>query len=163
MSRPEIAERAARYIELSGCTQDAASKRLNISPATLSRAFGDERIPPNLMPRAERLKLSTRSLIAAMPESLMEPALAYAENPGPDGRVPTRDQVSQHLRELRKGGRTKPCQPKTVTLRFNGRSVTLTIGDRDSANTVAEDFKGLVAKLGKHAEVPPDGWPFLFK
>ncbi len=35
--------------------------------------------------------------------------------------------------------------------------------NRDCANSVAEDLKSIVAKLGKHADVKPDGWPFLFQ
>ena len=164
MSREEISERAARYIELTDCTQDTAARVLNVSPVALSRAFGDKRIPPGeLRERADHLGLSIRSLVASVPVPLMDQAIGFAETPGPDGKKPTRDQVSLFIRQLRKSGLPRARKAKAVTLRLNGRSVTLAVGDKDSATSVAEDLKAIVAKLGKHSEVPPDGWPFLFQ
>jgi len=163
MSREEIAERAARYIELTGCTAAEAAKLLNVSGPTLSRAFGEKRIPPELKPRADRLGLSIRSLIAALPVLLMAQAVEFAETPGPDGKAPTRDQVSLFLRQIKKTGKPKPRRAKAITLRMNGRAVTLAVGEKDSAATVAEDLKSIVAKLGKHAEVALHGLPFLFQ
>jgi ParB-like chromosome segregation protein Spo0J len=163
MSRDEIAERAARYIELTDCTQDTAARVLNVSPATLSRAFGERRIPQGLRERADRLALSIRSLVASVPVPLMARAIEFAETPGTDGKKPTRDQVSLFIRQLRKNGTSKARKGKTVTLRLNGRAVTLAVGDKDSAFSVAEDLKAIVARLGKHGDVPPDGWPFLFQ
>ena len=163
MSRDEIAERAARYMELTDCTQDTAARVLNVSPATLSRAFGERRIPQGLRERAERLALSIRSLVASVPAPLMARAIEFADTPGPDGKKPTRDQVSLFIRQLRKNGAAKARKGKTVTLRLNGRAVTLALGDKDSAFSVAEDLKAIVARLGKHSDVPPDGWPFLFQ
>jgi phage tail sheath gpL-like len=64
---------------------------------------------------------------------------------------------------LKKTGRPKVRKARAITLRLNGRVVTLAVGDRDSAATVAEDLKAIVARLGKHADVPLDGWPFLFQ
>lgn len=162
MSREEVAERAARFIELTGCPAAEAARYLNISGPTLSRAFGEKRIPTELKARADQLGLSIRSLVAAMPLPLMAKAIAFAEAPGPDGRPPTRDQVGLHLRQLRKTGRPKTQRAKTVTLRLNGRAVTLAVTDTDSALSVAEDLKAIGVKLGKLADVPPDGWPFLF-
>ncbi len=163
MSREEIAERAARYMELTDSTQDAAAKVLNVSPATLSRAFGERRIPPALRERADRLALSIRSLVAAVPVPLMARIIEFTETPSADGRKPTRDQVAIFIRQLGKNGAPKTRQSKAVTLRLNGRAVTLAVGDQDSAASVAEDLKAIVAKLGKHSEVPPDGWPYLFQ
>jgi hypothetical protein len=161
--REEIAERAGRYIELTGCTAADAAKLLNVSGPTLSRAFGDRRIPPELKPKADGLGLSIRSLVAAVPLPLMDKAIAYAGTPGHDGKKPTRDQVAVFVNELKKGGRTKVNRPKTVTLRLNGRTVSFAVGERDTASTVTEDFKALVVGLSKHADVPPDGWKFLFR
>ncbi len=163
MGRDEIAERAARYIELTGCTAADAAKLLNVSPPTLSRAFGERRIPPELRERAELLGLSIRSLVAAAPPALMGKAVAFAETPGADGKRPTRDEVSAFIRQLRKSGQPKGKKPRTVTLKLNGRAVTLALADKDTAYAVAEDLKAIVARLGKHADVPPDGWPFLFQ
>jgi ParB/RepB/Spo0J family partition protein len=163
MSREEVAERAARYIELTDCTQETAARVLNVSPATLSRAFGERRIPQSLRERADRLGLSIRSLIASVPVPLMAQAIGFAETPGPDGKKPTRDQLSLFLRQLRKSGMPRARKGKAVTLRLNGRVVTLAVGDKDSAYSVAEDLKAIVARLGKHSDVPPDGWPFLFQ
>lgn len=161
--REEIAERAARYIELTGCSHGEAALHLKVSHPTLSRAFGERRIPPELKPRADRLGLSIRSLVAAVPQPLMDQAIAYAETPVQDGRKPTRDQVALFVSQLKKGGKTKANRPKTVTLRLNGRTVSFAVGERDTASTVTEDLKALVTGLGKHTDVPPDGWPFLFR
>ena len=48
MGREEIAERAARYIELTDCTQATAARRLNVSRADAEPGFGERRIPPEL-------------------------------------------------------------------------------------------------------------------
>jgi ParB-like chromosome segregation protein Spo0J len=163
MTRDEIAERAARFIELTHCTAAEAAKLLNVSGPTLSRAFGERRLPPELRPRADRLGLSIRSLIAALPVTLMAQAIEFAETPGPDGRKPTRDQVAAFNHRLKKNGRPKASRARAITLKLNGRAVTFAVGDKDSAASVAEDLKAIVAKLGKHADVKPDGWPFLFQ
>jgi ParB/RepB/Spo0J family partition protein len=163
MKRDEIAERAARYIEITGSTQAAAARLLGVSEPTLSRAFGEKRIPAGLRPRADLLGLSIRSLVAAMPAGLMEQAIAFAETPGPDGRKPTRDQVAAYLCRLRKDGRSRASKPRAVTLNQGGRIVTLAVGDGDNASTVVKDLNAIAAKLGKHGDVPPDGWPFLFQ
>jgi hypothetical protein len=163
MSREEVAERAARYIELTGCTAAEAAKLLNMSGPTLSRAFGERRIPPELRARAELLGLTIRSLIAAAPQACMAQALEFAETSAPDGRKPTRDQVSLFIHQLKKNGKPKKPKTKSVPLRMNGRVVTVTVNDRDSAASVAEDLKAIVARLGKHADVAPDGWHFLFQ
>ena len=163
MGREEIAERAARYIELTSCTAAEAAKLLNVSGPTLSRAFGERRIPPELRPRADRLGLSIRSLIAAVPPALMLQAVEFAEKPAVDGKKRTRDQVSVYIGQLKQAGKSKTRRAKAVTLKLNGRSVTLAVRDQDSAASVAEDLKAIVGKLGKHADVPPDGWPYLFQ
>jgi hypothetical protein len=163
MSRDEVAERAARYIELTGCTAGDAAKLLNISGPTLSRAFGERRIPPELRSRADRIGLSIRSLIAAMPVALMGQAIDFAERPNAEGKPMTRDQVAAYLRQLKKGSTAKTRKAKVLTLRMNGRTVTLTVGERDTAATVAEDFKAIASKFStKLADISPDGWPFHF-
>ena len=163
MSRDEISEKAARYIELTGCSHGDAAQHLKVSHATLSRAFGERRIPPELKPRADLLGLSIRSLVAAVPATLMVKAIEFAETPGRDGRQPTRDEVSLFIRRMKKGGKPKGRKARAVTLRMNGRAVTLAVGEKDTAYTVAEDLKAIASKLGKHDSVPPDGWPFLFQ
>jgi ParB-like chromosome segregation protein Spo0J len=167
MSREEIAEKAARYIELTSCTQDTAARLLNVSPPTLSRAFGDKRIPPELNPKADLLGLSIRSLVAAAPLELMPQVVDFALTPrGEDGKKPTRDQVAAFIGQLKKNnGQSKGRKPKAIPLHMNGRTVTLTVEERDSAASVAEDLKAIAAKLGKKemADVPPDGWPFWFQ
>src|SRR6185437_4324132 len=75
MSRGELAERAARFIEITDCTAAEAAKHLNISGATLSRAFGEKRIPDELRQKADGLGLSVRSLVASVPSALMEQAI----------------------------------------------------------------------------------------
>ena len=165
MSRDEIAERAARYIELTGCAAAEAARALGCSGPTLSRAFGEKRIPEALKSRAEQLGLSIRSLVAAAPAALMPQAVEFALTPKDDGRKPTRDQVAMFIQQLKKQASGKPRERrgKALTLRVNGRAVTLAVGERDSAATVAEDLKALATRLSRHADVPPDGWPFLFQ
>jgi hypothetical protein len=162
MSRHEMAERAARFIELTNCSQSEAATLLNVSGPTLSRAFGERRIPAGLRPRAEKLGLSIRSLVASVPVALMDQAIRYAETPGPDGKLPTRDHVSQFIARLKKTGTAKPPKVRGITLRINGRAVSLSLGDKDSVATVTEDLKAIIARLGQNAKMAPDGWPFLF-
>jgi ParB-like nuclease domain len=164
MSREETAERAARYIEITGCPAAEAAKVLGCSAPTLSRAFGEKRIPPELKPRTEMLGLAVRSLVAASPLELMPQVVDFALTPKADGKKPTRDQVALFIQQLKKqSGKPRDRKTKAITLRLNGRAVTLAVGERDSASTVAEDLKAIVARLGRHADVPPDGWPFLFQ
>jgi ParB/RepB/Spo0J family partition protein len=161
MSREEIAERAARYMEIKGCTAGEAAQHLNISQAMLSRAFGDQRIPPELRPRTDVLGGSIRSLVAAVPLQLMPQAVEYAETSGPDGKIPTRDQVSAFIQRLKKNGKPAGSKPKTIPLRMNGRLVTLTVRGGDTPLGVLKDLNAIVAKLGKHPDVQIEGWPFL--
>jgi ParB/RepB/Spo0J family partition protein len=160
MSTEEIAERGSRYMELCRCTASEAAKRLNVSPAMLSRALGDQRIPKECRPRAERLAQSVRSLIAAVPAPLMIRAIEFAEG-GLDGTLkPTRDQVAIYIRELKKGARSNGSKAKTITLRMN-RVVKVEVGPQESAQSVAEDLKAIAVKLGK-IDIPSAGWSFLF-
>jgi hypothetical protein len=162
--REEIAEQGARYIELTGCTDAQAAKALRCSPPTLSRAFGEKRIPPELKPKAELLGLSIRSLIAAAPLELMPQLVDFALTLRPDGKKPTRDQVTLFIKQLKKqSGNRKGRKPRAITLRLNGRTLTLTVDDRDTATSLSEDLKAIAAKLTKHAEVAIGGLPFLFQ
>jgi hypothetical protein len=162
MTREEIAARAARYIEITGAPAAQAAKILKISEATLSRAFGDRRIPEHLKPKAELLGLTIRSLVAAVAPELMARVIDFAITSDDSGRKPTRDQVSAFIRDVKKTSKPKGRKPKEITLRLNGRTVTLTVDDKDSANSVAEDLKAIGTKLGKLTDVKPEGWPFLF-
>jgi hypothetical protein len=164
--REEIGAKGGQFIELTGCTAAEAARELGCSEATLSRAFGEKRIPPDLRPRAELLGLSIRSLVAAAPPELMPQVVEFALTPRGDGnKRPTRDQVAAFIQQLRKqaNGQARGRKARTVTLRMNGRVVALAVSERDSAGTVAEDLKALAAGLVKHAGVEPAGWPFLFQ
>ncbi len=167
MDLAEIAERAARYIDLTHCSDGEAARALRVSPATLCRAFGDKRIPDKIKEQCERLGVgrSVRSLVAALPLELMPQVIEFALTARPDGKRPSRDQVASYSQQLRKqnNGQPKSRKPKTITLRMNGRAVTFVVGEKDSATSVAEDLKAIVTRLGKNAEVSPDGWPFLFQ
>jgi hypothetical protein len=163
MGREEIAERGARYIDITGCSAAEAAKVLGCSSPTLSRTFGEKRIPTELKPKADLLGLSIRSLIAAAPAALMAQAIEFALTPKADGKKPTRDMVSLFIQQLKKNHGKKDRKPRAITLRMNGRVVTLTVEERDSASSMAEDLKSIAAKLGKHAEVAIDGLPFLFQ
>ena len=68
MTMDEIADDAARYISLKGCTQEEAAQELALSSATISRALTTKRrIPAELKPMAEALRPSIVSMIAALP------------------------------------------------------------------------------------------------
>ncbi|WP_076351820.1 ParB N-terminal domain-containing protein [Paludisphaera borealis] len=163
MSLDEIVQRAARYIELTRCTAGEAAKSLGISPAKLSRAFGDKRIPAHLRERAEQLGISIRSLIAAAPIDHMTQAVEYAESLGPDGKRRTRDQVAEFIRHLKKGGRNGGKSKKVVSLPFNGRVISVTVAENDTVATVTKDVQALLARLGEHAKVRPDGWAYILQ
>jgi len=163
MPRDELAARAARYIELKQCSAAEAAKRLGVSPPTLSRAFGESRIPLALKLRADRLGLSIRSLVAAAPPAVMEAAIAYAETPDPaTGKLATRDAVSLHIRQLKKGGRSKEPKPKVIRLELEGRLITICITEGDVASEVAKELKAIASKLSGLGEMEPDGWPYHF-
>ena len=65
----------------------------------------------------------------------MAQAVEFAETPRPDGKKPTRDQVALFIQQLKKNGKPKGRKPKDVTLRINGRAVTLAVGETDSAGS----------------------------
>lgn len=163
MRLDEVAEQAARFQELTSCTAAEAATHLNISPAKLSRAYGERRIPPELRERADRLFPSIRWIIASLRPELMAEAIAFAETPGEDGRKRTRDEVSSFVQGLKLRGRGKALKPKTLTLRLSNRTLTFTLAAGDTAQSVSDDLKAVIATLGKHAHVSPDGWPFLFR
>jgi hypothetical protein len=166
MSREEIAERAARYLEITGCSQGDAARELLVSPATISRALGEGRIPENLRERVSALGLSIRALIAAMPPALMSQAIEYAQTPDASGRKPTRDAVSQVIQHLKKGDGPKARKPRTLTQRLNSRVVTFTVTNGDSSASVVEDLKAVVkaiaGKFEKNTDVRPEHWSSLF-
>ena len=147
------------------CTAGDAATHLNISGATLSRAFGEGRIPQEFRERAELLGLSIRSLVAACPSSLMGQALTYAETPSADGRKPTRDQVSTYITQLKKGvlPKARIRRPACSSSGRAGGVISVSVSETDSAATVSKDLRALEAKLSKLADVPPDGWPYLFQ
>jgi hypothetical protein len=161
--REEIAVKGGQYIELTGCTAAEAARQLGCSEATLSRAFGEKRIPPELKAKAELLGPSIRSLVAAAPVELMARAIEFALVARADEKRPTRDQVGQFIRDLKRSGQPRRRKARTITLRINGRPVTLAVDERDSATSMAEDLKAIATRLGKHVEVPIDGLPFLFQ
>jgi hypothetical protein len=157
MGREEIVQRAARFMELTDCTLAQAAKPLNLSVPMLSKLIGERRILPELRERTDRLALSVRFLISAVPPARMAEVVAYAEQPGT-----TRDQVAAFIRRLKADDKPGVRPPRPLTLRIGHRTLTLSVSDTDTAHTVAEDLKAVIGKLGKHADVPPEGWPFLF-
>ena len=163
MTQAEMAEKAARYMELTACTAADAARFLHVSHPTLSRAFGERRIPTELRGRAETLAMSVRSLVAALPPALMGQAVDYAATPGPDDRLPTRQQVSLFIGRLKTAGKQKARKAKPVMLRVEGRTVTLTVTDADNAASVSKDLGVIVSKLAKLSDVSPEGWHFHFK
>jgi ParB/RepB/Spo0J family partition protein len=163
MSREEIADRAARYMELTQCTAGEAARHLNVSKPMLSRAFGEQRIPAELRPRTDQFGMSIRSLVASVARELMPQVVEFAEAPGPDGEKPTRDQVSEFIQRLKPNAKPAASKPKVISLRINGRLVTIAVNRGDSATSVAKDLSAAVATLGKHSTVQPEGWPFLFQ
>lgn len=162
MSREEIAERAAQYMDLRKCTAGEAARFLNISGSTLSRIFGFRRIPPELQVKTELLVESVRGVIAATPSAHMARVVEFATTPGPDGKLPTRDAVAAFVKSL-KAGDKPAAKVKSVALHCGNRVVTIQVTATDNTATVSKDLQAIVARLGKHAEVPPNGWPFLFQ
>lgn len=160
MSREEIAARAARFIELTSCTDAEAAKQLAIHPVTLSRAFGELRIPASLRERAKLLAPSIRSAIAAAPAERIEEALEFAEKPGASGRKPTRDEVVEFVRGLRQD---RARRPKTITVSVAGRTISFSLVGDDSAAAVIRDLKSVSDRLAKHPDVAIEAWPFLFR
>jgi ParB-like chromosome segregation protein Spo0J len=163
MSREEIASLASIFMEETGCTAAQASGRLLVSPATLSRAFGDARIPEEWKQAAGQLAPTIRSLIAAVPPSLMGRAVDFALTEV-DGKRPTRDAVGLFIRQLRKDGQGKVGKAKVIALRINGRLVTVKLAEGDAAASVVKDLQAIATRLSSKelANVSPDGWPFLF-
>jgi hypothetical protein len=157
MRYEEIAERAGRYMELTRCTQSEAARRLMVSEPTLSRAFGDRRIPAEYRPRAERLGRSVRSLIAAAPVKLMPPAFEFAETPGPSGAPPTRDQVAGFLSRLKaECKRPKTAKPRKIKLHVEGRRFEFELRPGDTPEILIEAIKNVAAQVARHRSLPMD-------
>ncbi len=165
MTPEEIADRAARWMEITGSTAAEAAKQLNVSPPTLSRAFGEKRIPRELRARAGLIGQSIRYLIATAPRESMAEAVAFAETPGPDGKTPTRDQVALFIRQLKTGGKGNGGKPKLISLRLGGRTVSFSVADADDAASVSKDLKAIIERITskENAHMEPKGWRFLFK
>jgi ParB/RepB/Spo0J family partition protein len=163
MAPQEIADEAARYMKLTGCTQGEAAQQLNLSPASLSRFMTrSRRLPPELKDKADQVCPSVASLIAALPTpAAMQEALDFAAAPGPDGRLPTRDQVTRFAERYRP---KRPRGPKGKSLkgRIDGRRVELSILPGESTDGLVEFLKALAATLAKHKHIPPDSLGFLF-
>lgn len=163
MSRGELADKAARYMELKGCTAAEASKMLGVSAATLSRAFGEARIPAELKPRAQQLGQSIRSIIAAAPAAVMAKAIDYAQTPDPaSGKLPTRDAVDLHIRQLKKDGGSKEPKPKAIRLELEGRVITIDVNEGDVASGTAKELKAIASKLAGLGDKKPEAWPHFF-
>jgi hypothetical protein len=137
---------------------------LSLTTPTLSRITSVKRIPPHERTRAESVCPSVCWVIAPLPTpEAISQALDFATEPGPDGRKPSRDEVAAFCARLKNGDKPNAGKAKTVTRKLNGRSVTLTLGDKDTAYSVSEDLKALAKQLSMHTNVEPRGWPFLFQ
>ena len=64
---------------------------------------------------------------------------------------------------MKTAGRQDGRKPRPLTLRVQGRTVTLAVTDRDNAASVSKDLGVIVSKLAKLADVSPEGWHFHFK
>ena len=154
MSRDEIAQRASRYMELTGCTATEAAKHLNISGPTLSRAFGEQRILPELRARAEQLGPTIRSVIAAARPDYMVQALEFAETALPSGKKPSRDQVVRFIEQIKDKKRPKAARPKRLKFRIEDRRFEIELKPGDGAETLIEAFKAVASRLQRHRELP---------
>jgi hypothetical protein len=163
MTREELASKAAKYIEIKQCTDAEAARLLGVSAPTLSRAFGEKRIPAELKARTSVLGVSVRAIIAAAPPAVMGAVVTYAETADASGKLPTRDAVDAYIRHLKGNVGSCPRPARPIVLKHSGRTVTVTVGGADSPASLARDLTAIAAKLGKHAEVPMEGLPFLFK
>lgn len=154
----ELADKASRFMELTGSTQERAAAELNISPATLSRALSLSTLPPKIAEMCKDLPFSVRAIIASERDSTVQEKLAeYASTPV-NGKLPTREMVELKRKPLK----PKKDRPKSVKGKFEGREFTFTLTKDDKAYLVAEWLKTIAKKIEK-AEIGPEGWSLLFR
>lgn len=103
---------AESLMQVTGCTQEEAARRLLISPASLSRALASLLMPERHRAATAGLAPSIRTSLAAEPEGpVLDALVEFATKVGPNGKLPTRDAVELHRKQLR-GGKQKG-RPKT--------------------------------------------------
>lgn len=149
MSASELAAKAARYMELTGATQQEAARRLKCGDATLSRAFGPRRVPAECREAAGTLSPTVLAVITPLRTAdAIKRAVEFASTPGEDGRRPTREQVTAFVTPLRKG---KPAKkPKRLKLRVQGRRFEVELRPDDTPELLVEACKVLVSTLSPH-------------
>lgn len=162
MSMDEIADDAARFISLKGCTQEEAAQKLALSSATISRALtAKRRIPAELKPMADALRPSIVSMIAALPDAeAMRKAFEHATTPGRGGKLPTREQVVVFIEPLKK---KRDTRIRALRGTIDGRRLEFGLMPDETTDSVIEFLRSVAVKLGKYRDLPPDNLGFLFK
>jgi len=155
MSLEEIAGEAARYIELTGCTQKEAGARLKCSDATVSRALAlHRRVPADLRAAANQLGPSFVSLISPLgKDEAMRQAVEFAAKAGADGKKPSRDQVARFVAQLRGKKRPRPPRCKRIKLRIEERRYEIELKPGDGVDSLIEALRASANRLQRHREL----------
>lgn len=133
------------------------SRELSLSPATICRITSVKRIPAELRPKAESVCPSVCWLIASLRSNdAMHRALAYAATVGPDGKLPTRDQVARFVQQLKGKKPPPPPKLKPIVMVIDGRRFEVDRLVDDSVETLVEAFKSAAAELRKHKDLRVD-------
>lgn len=155
MSPEELAAQAERYMELTGCSQEAAARVVHISASQLSRSLACLLLPEKHRDAARKLSPSTRKLIATQRDaSVLDAAMGYATTPTRDGKLPSRDDVTafiQRQKQMGKSGRTARPRHEIKPAAKDSALASLTVyGDTDP-KTLARDLKSLAALVEANA------------
>ena len=142
MSPEEWAIKAERLIALLNCSQEEAARRLDRSPASISRYLTTLLLPEKHAERARLLAGSVRSLLAGIKDAThQDQAVEYASTPGPDKKLPSRLMVELQIKKIR--GSIGPGRPakKFVEIKFPASSPVASIvfrGGSDPKNVLKE-------------------------
>lgn len=165
MGPDEIADAAERFMKLSGATQEQTAKELSISKASLSRAFSKkQRIPAHLQPLASRVKVSIATGVATLKSvDAMEKTLVFATTPGPDKRLPTREEVAAFQEQFQERKRRGP-KLKLIRGEPDGRKLEFSVDDGETGESLIEFFRNMADRLKKArvGEAPAEGLGYLF-
>lgn len=164
LPQDELAAKAERYIDLTGCTQEAAAREFGISPAHLSRALTSVLLPAKHAERAKVLKASVRALIAAIKNSaVQDAAMAYATAAGPDGKPPTRAMVEAWLKRQEKRPGRPPRSVVEVKLGAAGPILGMSIRADAEPKAWIREMKSLVALAEANAAYGMDALVAILK
>lgn len=159
----EWAAKAERIMELTGCTQEQAARRLRCSPTSLSRWMSSLLMPEKHREVARKLVPSVRCMIAGEQDSAVQDRLiAYATTPGPDGKLPPRDAVLLMRKRLR-GERKRGPRKKALRGTIDGRDILIGLKETDATEAVARALRDAAAKLMPYRDAPPESLGFVLR